>query len=115
MSAPLDEIALQHFRDSVSGSSLSSDDQTSATDEIKLRQLSRDHCSAAHRIASKSKAILSAQMNSLRGVDVFSRKTRDPQLQLQPGPCMLGRFDVDRMQDAELQPSIKYKFWRRFN
>jgi hypothetical protein len=73
MSAPLDEIALQHFRDSVSGSSLSSDNQTSGTEEVKPRQLSRQEIIAAQRAASRAsqKAILSAQMNSLRGVDVL--------------------------------------------
>ncbi|KAG2066785.1 hypothetical protein BDR04DRAFT_1233765 [Suillus decipiens] len=73
MSAPLDEIALQHFRDSVSGSSLSSDNPTSGTEEVKPRQLSRQEIIAAQRAASRAsqKAILSAQMNSLRGVDVL--------------------------------------------
>ncbi|KAG1740329.1 hypothetical protein EDB19DRAFT_1828538 [Suillus lakei] len=71
MSAPLDEIALQHFRDSVSGSSLSSDNQTSGTEEVKPRQLSRQEIIAAQRAASRAsqKAILSAQMNSLRWYD----------------------------------------------
>ena len=70
MSAPLDEIALQHFRDSVSGSSLSSDNPA---EEIKPRQLSRQEIIAAQRAASRAsqKAILSAQMNSVRGVDVL--------------------------------------------
>ncbi|KAG0695814.1 hypothetical protein DFH29DRAFT_1005088 [Suillus ampliporus] len=73
MSAPLDEIALQHYRDSVSGSSLSSDNQTSGTEEVKPRQLSRQEIIAAQRAASRAsqKAILSAQMNSVRGVDVL--------------------------------------------
>ncbi|KAG1731996.1 uncharacterized protein EDB91DRAFT_1206247 [Suillus paluster] len=73
MSAPLDEIALQHFRDSISGSSLSSDNQSSATEEVKPRQLSRQEIIAAQRAASRAsqKAILSAQMNSVRGVDVL--------------------------------------------
>ncbi|OAX41105.1 hypothetical protein K503DRAFT_538833 [Rhizopogon vinicolor AM-OR11-026] len=71
MSAPLDEIALQHFRDSVSGSSLSSDNP--AEEVVKPRQLSRQEIIAAQRAASRAnqKAILSAQMNSVRGVDVL--------------------------------------------
>jgi len=70
MSAPLDEIALQHFRDSVSGSSLSSDN---VAEEVKPRQLSRQEIIAAQRAESRAnqKAILSAQTNSVRGVDVF--------------------------------------------
>ncbi|KIJ59439.1 hypothetical protein HYDPIDRAFT_100725 [Hydnomerulius pinastri MD-312] len=75
MSAPLDEIALQHLRDSVSGSSLSSDQPTSPSDDHahKPRQLSRQEIIAAQRAASREKqrAILSAQTNSVRGVDVL--------------------------------------------
>lgn len=70
MSAPLDEIALQHFRDSVSGSSLSSDN---TVEEIKPRQPSRQEIIAAQRAESRAnqKAIVSAQTNSVRGVDVL--------------------------------------------
>ncbi|KAF8834838.1 hypothetical protein BDN67DRAFT_959602 [Paxillus ammoniavirescens] len=75
MSAPLDEIALQHLRDSISSSSLSSDQTTSPSDEAthKPRQLSRQEIIAAQRAASREKqrAILSAQTNSVRGVDVL--------------------------------------------
>ncbi|KAF9224512.1 hypothetical protein BS17DRAFT_779958 [Gyrodon lividus] len=75
MSAPLDEIALQHLRDSISGSSLSSDQATPPSDEAthKPRQLSRQEIIAAQRAASREKqrAILSAQTNSVRGVDVL--------------------------------------------
>ncbi|KIK96986.1 hypothetical protein PAXRUDRAFT_137204 [Paxillus rubicundulus Ve08.2h10] len=75
MSAPLDEIALQHLRDSISSSSLSSDQATSPSDEVtyKPRQLSRQEIIAAQRVASREKqrAILSAQTNSVRGVDVL--------------------------------------------
>ncbi|KAG1822274.1 hypothetical protein EV424DRAFT_1644125 [Suillus variegatus] len=97
MSAPLDEIALQHFRDSVSGSSLSSDNQTSGTEEVKPRQLSRQEIIAAQRAASRAnqKAILSAQMNSLRGVDV-----------LLPGNAMIrsSRYDAgDKMRYSYVQ------------
>lgn len=97
MSAPLDEIALQHFRDSVSGSSLSSDNQTSGTEEVKPRQLSRQEIIAAQRAASRAnqKAILSAQMNSLRGVDV-----------LLPGNAMIrsSRYDSgDKMRYSYVQ------------
>ncbi|KAF9236451.1 hypothetical protein BU15DRAFT_50092, partial [Melanogaster broomeanus] len=67
MSAPLDEIALQHLRDSISGSSLSSDQVTSPSDETphKPRQLSRQEIIAAQRAASREKqrAILSTQTN----------------------------------------------------
>lgn len=102
MSAPLDEIALQHFRDSVSGSSLSSDNQTSGTDEVKPRQLSRQEIIAAQRAASRAnqKAILSAQMNSLRGVDV-----------LLPGNAMIrsSRYNSgDKMRYSYVQDGESY-------
>jgi hypothetical protein len=73
MSAPLDEIALQHLRDSVSGSSLSSDGATQEETIHKPRQLSRQEIIAAQRAASREKqrAILSTQTNSVRGVDVL--------------------------------------------
>ncbi|KAF8554659.1 hypothetical protein OG21DRAFT_1439888 [Imleria badia] len=73
MSAPLDEIALQHLRDSVSGSSLSSDGATPEDTIYKPRQLSRQEIIAAQRAASREKqrAILSTQTNSVRGVDVL--------------------------------------------
>lgn len=73
MSAPLDEIALQHLRDSISGSSLSSDNATPEETVHKPRQLSRQEIIAAQRAASREKqrAIVSAQTNSVRGVDVL--------------------------------------------
>ncbi|KAG8218184.1 hypothetical protein J3R82DRAFT_3740 [Butyriboletus roseoflavus] len=73
MSAPLDEIALQHLRDSISGSSLSSDGTSPEEMVHKPRQLSRQEIIAAQRAASREKqrAILSAQTNSVRGVDVL--------------------------------------------
>ncbi|KAF8127243.1 hypothetical protein EV363DRAFT_1223488 [Boletus edulis] len=72
MSAPLDEIALQHLRDSISGSSLSSDGAT-AEEIHKPRQLSRQEIIAAQRAAlrEKQRAILSTQTNSVRGVDLL--------------------------------------------
>ncbi|KAH7888215.1 hypothetical protein F5I97DRAFT_2058462 [Phlebopus sp. FC_14] len=94
MSAPLDEIALQHLRDSISGSSLSSDN---AAEEVKPRQLSRQEIIAAQRAASREKqrAILSAQTNSVRGVDV-----------LLPGNAMIrsSRYDSgDKMRYSYVQ------------
>ncbi|KAI6099133.1 hypothetical protein F5141DRAFT_1144912 [Pisolithus sp. B1] len=73
LSAPLDEIALQHLRDSISGSSVSSDHGNMLSEEVKPKQLSRQEIIAAQRAASREKqrAILSTQANSLRGVDVL--------------------------------------------
>ncbi|KAG6331524.1 hypothetical protein ID866_7566 [Astraeus odoratus] len=88
LSAPLDEIALQHLRDSISGSSLSSDPGTTPADDVKPRQLSRQEIIAAQRAASREKqrAILSTQSNSVRGVDV-----------LLPGNALIrsSRYDSD--------------------
>ncbi|EGO04219.1 hypothetical protein SERLA73DRAFT_100458 [Serpula lacrymans var. lacrymans S7.3] len=71
MSAPLDEIALQHLRESISGSSASSDNP-GQEDSTKPRQLSGREIIAAQRAASRAnqRAILSAQANSVRGVDI---------------------------------------------
>ncbi|KAH7903880.1 hypothetical protein BJ138DRAFT_1138657 [Hygrophoropsis aurantiaca] len=72
LSAPLDEIALQHLRESVSGSSVSSDN-AAQSEEVKPRQLSRQEIIAAQRAASRAnqRAILSHQTNTVRGVDVM--------------------------------------------
>ncbi|TFY80905.1 hypothetical protein EWM64_g3106 [Hericium alpestre] len=97
LSAPLDEIALQHLhRESVSSSSATSD--TTAGDEPKQRHMSKQELIAAQRAASRAnqKAILSAQTNSMRGVDV-----------LLPGNVRLrsSRYEVDdRMRYSYVQP-----------
>lgn len=97
MSAPLDEIALSHLhRESASGSSISSD--TGAADEVKSKQLSRQELIAAQRAASRAnqKSILSAQTNSVRGVDV-----------LLPGNAMIrsSRYDSgDKMRYSYVEP-----------
>lgn len=97
LSAPLDEIALQHLRDSISGSSLSSDQGNAPIEEVKPKQLSRQEIIAAQRAASREKqrAILSAQTNSVRGVDV-----------LLPGNAMIrsSRYDSsEKMRYSYLQ------------
>jgi hypothetical protein len=84
MSAPLDEIALQQMqRDLVTSSS-----ESSVADDTKGRQISKQELIAAQRAAKRAdqRAILSAQTNSLRGVDV-----------LLPGNVMLrsSRYEVD--------------------
>ncbi len=69
LSAPLDEIALQQLhRESISSSSIGSEDN-----DTKQRHLSKQELIAAQRAATRAnqRAILSAQTNSLRGVDVF--------------------------------------------
>ncbi|KAF8522320.1 hypothetical protein JB92DRAFT_2888045 [Gautieria morchelliformis] len=70
MSAPLDEIALQHLhqRESVSESSM-----TATPEDAKAQKMSRQELIAAQRLASREKqrAILSAESNSERGVDVL--------------------------------------------
>jgi hypothetical protein len=97
LSAPLDEIALSRLhRESASGSSINSD--MGAADEGKPKQLSRQELIAAQRAASRAnqKSILSAQMNSVRGVDV-----------LLPGNAMLrsSRYDVgDKMRYSYVEP-----------
>lgn len=102
MSAPLDEIALQHLRDSVSGSSLSSDGATPEETIHKPRQLSRQEIIAAQRAASREKqrAILSTQTNSVRGVDV-----------LLPGNAIIrsSRYDgMDRIRYSYVQDGESY-------
>ena len=102
MSAPLDEIALQHLRDSISGSSLSSDNATLEETQHKPRQLSRQEIIAAQRAASREKqrAILSAQTNSVRGVDV-----------LLPGNALIrsSRYDTgDRIRYSYVQDGESY-------
>lgn len=97
LSAPLDEIALSRLhRESASGSSVSSD--TGAIDEVKPKQLSRQELIAAQRAASRAnqKSILSAQTNSVRGVDV-----------LLPDNAMLrsSRYDAgDKMRYSYVEP-----------
>lgn len=97
LSAPLDELALSHLhRESASGSSINSD--SAAPEDIKPKQLSRQELIAAQRAASrdKQKSILSAQTNSVRGVDV-----------LLPGNAMIrsSRYDSgDRMRYSYVEP-----------
>ncbi|KAI0693483.1 hypothetical protein BC835DRAFT_1415887 [Cytidiella melzeri] len=97
-SAPLDEIALQKMqRESLSGSSVTSDSTISANDEPK-RQMSKQEIIAAQRAATRAnqRAILSAQTNSARGLDV-----------LLPGNAMIrsSRYEVDdRMRYSYVEP-----------
>lgn len=97
-SAPLDEIALQNLhRESLSGSSVASDSTASAHDEPK-RQLSKQEIIAAQRAATRAnqRAILSAQTNSARGLDV-----------LLPGNAMIrsSRYEMDdRMRYSYVEP-----------
>src|ERR1700761_633845 len=68
LSAPLDEIALQKLhRESVSSSSITSEDNDTK------RHISKQELIAAQRAATRAnqRAILSAQANEQRGVDVF--------------------------------------------
>ncbi|KAI0250595.1 hypothetical protein BJV78DRAFT_1218799 [Lactifluus subvellereus] len=68
LSAPLDEIALQQLhRESVSSSSVTSED------DAKQRHISKQELIAAQRAATRAnqRAILFAQTNSQRGVDVL--------------------------------------------
>jgi hypothetical protein len=69
VSAPLDEIALQHLHRE-SASSAASD---AHAEDAKHRQPSRQEIIAAQRAATRAKqnAIVSAQTNSVRGVDVL--------------------------------------------
>ncbi|KZT20594.1 hypothetical protein NEOLEDRAFT_1100616 [Neolentinus lepideus HHB14362 ss-1] len=98
-SAPLDEIALQNLhRESASTSSVTSDTPSINNDDTKLRQPSKQDIIAAQRAAVRAnqRAILSAQTNSVRGVDV-----------LLPGNAMLrsSRYDVDdRMRYSYVDP-----------
>ncbi|KAJ3554072.1 hypothetical protein NM688_g3294 [Phlebia brevispora] len=97
-SAPLDEIALQKLhRESLSSSSTMSDSTVGAGDEPK-RQMSKQEIIAAQRAArsANQRAILSAQSNSARGLDV-----------LLPGNAMIrsSRYDVDdRMRYSYVEP-----------
>jgi hypothetical protein len=84
LSAPLDEIALIHLhRESMSSSSAASEDN-----DTKQRSISKQELIAAQRAATRAnqRAILSAQANSQRGVDV-----------LLPNNAMLrsSRYDTD--------------------
>ncbi|KAI0759722.1 hypothetical protein BD413DRAFT_487436 [Trametes elegans] len=95
-SAPLDELALQHLRDSIASSSTASD-TTAQPDEGK-RQPSKQEIIAAQRAATRAnqRAILSANKNSLRGLDV-----------LLPGNAMLrsSRYEVDdRVRYSYVEP-----------
>ncbi len=72
-SAPLDEIALQNLhRESMSNSSVASESTTGPSEEPRQRQLSKQEIIAAQRAATRAtqRAILSAQTNSARGLDV---------------------------------------------
>lgn len=92
MSAPLDEIALQHLQRDIAGSSLSS---TASGESTSKKPLSKQEVIAAQRAASRAnqKAILSAQSNSVRGVDV-----------LLPGNAML------RSQRATVDDRMRYSY-----
>lgn len=97
LSAGLDEIALSRLhRESASGSSVNSDGAMGL--EAKPKQLSTQEVIAAQRAASRAnqKSILSAQANSVRGVDV-----------LLPGNAMIrsSRYDSgDRMRYSYVEP-----------
>ncbi|KAF7967452.1 hypothetical protein HWV62_34333 [Athelia sp. TMB] len=99
LSAPLDEIALSRMhRESASGSSVNSD--SGIVEDAKPKQLSRQELIAQQRAASRAnqKLILSAQTNSVRGVDV-----------LLPGNAMIrsSRYDGetgDRMRYSYVEP-----------
>ncbi|KAI0059360.1 hypothetical protein BV25DRAFT_1889997 [Artomyces pyxidatus] len=99
LSAPLDEIALQHLhRESMSSSSATSEAGAGADSEPKQRHMSKQELITAQRAASRAnqRAILSAQTNSVRGVDV-----------LLPGNAMLrsSRYNVDdRTRYSYIQP-----------
>lgn len=91
-SAPLDEIALQQLHlHRESASSANTDPGSPTTEDAKPRQPSRQEIIAAQRAATRAnqRAILSAQTNSVRGMDV-----------LLPGNALLrsSRYDSnDRM------------------
>ncbi|CCM03244.1 uncharacterized protein FIBRA_05369 [Fibroporia radiculosa] len=102
LSAPLDEIALQHLhRDSNASSSIGSDSTTGPVDEVKSQassQASKQAIIAAQRAARSAtqRAILSAQTNSARGLDV-----------LLPGNAMIrsSRYDADnKMRYSYVEP-----------
>ncbi|KAI0352798.1 hypothetical protein OH77DRAFT_1505839 [Trametes cingulata] len=95
-SAPLDELALQQLRDSVASSSTASD--STAQQEETRRQPSKQEIIAAQRAATRAnqRAILSANTNTLRGLDV-----------LLPGNAMIrsSRYEVDdRMRYSYVEP-----------
>ena len=95
MSAPLDEIALQHLHRE-SASSVGSD--PASADDSKQRQPSRQEIIAAQRATTRAnqRAILSTQANSVRGVDV-----------LLPGNAMIrsSRYESgDKMRYSYVQP-----------
>ncbi|THH15518.1 hypothetical protein EW146_g4969 [Bondarzewia mesenterica] len=96
LSTALDEIALQHMhRESVSSSATS---DVGNAEEPKQRHMSKQELIAAQRAATRAnqRAILSAQTNSVRGVDV-----------LLPGNAMIrsSRYEVDdRMRYSYVQP-----------
>ena len=75
MSAPLDEIALQHLhqRESASESSTSAGLDESKPLQQQQQQMSRQELITAQRAASRAnqRAILSAEINEERGVDVM--------------------------------------------
>ncbi len=99
LSAPLDEIALNHLhRDSSASSSGASEAGAEAAEETKSRQPSRQEIIAAQRAAARGnqKAMLSAQVNQLRGVDVMLPDR---------GMLRSQRLDVDnRMRYSYVQP-----------
>jgi len=68
---PLDEIALQHLHNQRESASESS--TVGGPEDAKPQQMSRQELIAAQRLAlrEKQRAILSAQTNSERGVDVY--------------------------------------------
>ncbi|TFK24214.1 hypothetical protein FA15DRAFT_619644 [Coprinopsis marcescibilis] len=96
-SAPLDEIALANFhRESASIHSQS--DASSPIESAGLKQPSRQEIIAAQRAATRAnqRALLSAQSNSVRGMDV-----------LLPGNAVLrsSRYDAnDRMRYSYVEP-----------
>ncbi|KAL1938651.1 hypothetical protein VTO73DRAFT_11466 [Trametes versicolor] len=96
-SAPLDELALQHLRDSIASSSTASD-TTAQPEENTRRQPSKQDIIAAQRAATRAnqRAILSANTNLQRGFDVVL-----------PGNAMLrsSRYEVDdRMRYSYVEP-----------
>ncbi|CAL1699438.1 unnamed protein product [Somion occarium] len=97
-SAPLDELALSHLHRESTGSASVTSDSTAGLDEPKQRQMSKQEIIAAQRAATRAnqRAILSAQANSARGLDV-----------LLPGNAMIrsSRYDVDdRMRYSYVEP-----------
>ncbi|KAH8106333.1 hypothetical protein BXZ70DRAFT_433344 [Cristinia sonorae] len=100
ISAPLDEIALQrHQRESIATNSSNTSDSTAGPDDtVKQKQMSKQELIAAQRAASRAnqKAILSAQTNSARGLDV-----------LLPDNAMIrsSRYEIDdRMRYSYVEP-----------